>query len=467
MFREFYGLREEPFGVTPDSHSFYPSPTHREALASLSYGIEAGRGFLALIAKPGMGKTTLLFQLLERLQASTRTAFLFQTQCDSRELLHYLLVDFGFDTPGRKFVDMHSQLNEGLARGVLEGKRFVLIIDEAQNLDDSVLETIRLLSDFETPREKLLQIVLAGQPHLAEKLLQPTLAQLRQRIAIVSRLEPFSHQEVLRYIDNRLRVAGHTGVSLFTPGALKMISVYSEGIPRNINNLCFNALSLGCALQRRPIDSEVMQEVITDLDLSPLVQERFRQGAVTGPATAQLPSPPVKPQPKLVSRWFRRAALVATFILAGLFSLFYVRENGGKIADRPTPTRIQATGESAGSEPAALPPALISAANSSASQLGMDEDANRNDANEDSAAETFTIVVGRKQTLQRISRRYFGHFNPKLVDQIEALNPELKDPSRLRAGQTIRLPMPPRRQEQTSQSNRRSGVTARGKHTDE
>src|SRR5258708_6445528 len=152
MFLKHYGLREQPFGVTPDPRFLYFSPSHREALASLQYGIDCGRGFLGLIAKPGMGKTTLLFRLLEKLRASARTVFLFQTQCDSRGLLTSILADLGVNAPGQDIVQMQGQLNEILIREARTGAPLVLVVDEAQNLDDQVLETIRMLSNFETPR---------------------------------------------------------------------------------------------------------------------------------------------------------------------------------------------------------------------------------------------------------------------------------------------------------------------------
>jgi type II secretory pathway predicted ATPase ExeA len=277
MFLDFYQLKEQPFGVTPDPHFLYLGASHREALASLSYGVKTGRGLLALIAPPGMGKTTLLFRLLEHLRGTARTAFLFQTQCDSSGLLRYLLADLGVNACGNDFVTMHEQLNEQLLREARVGRRFVLVIDEAQNLNDSVLETARLLTDFETPREKLLQIVFAGQPQLAEKLEQPELAQLRQRIAILGRLEPFGNTEISQYIDHRLRVAGYDAAPLFTPAAIARIAASSEGIPRNINNLCFNALSLGCALRRKQIDADLVGEAVSDLDMSSLAAERRRE----------------------------------------------------------------------------------------------------------------------------------------------------------------------------------------------
>src|SRR5580704_865624 len=151
MLFDFYGLREQPFGVTPDPRFLYLSASHREALASLSYSVKMNRGLVALVAPPGMGKTTLLFRLLEHLQQSARTAFLFQTQCDSKGLLQYILNDLGINTRGQSFIDMHQQLNSLLVGEARAGRRFVVVIDEAQNLDEEVLETARLLTDFETP----------------------------------------------------------------------------------------------------------------------------------------------------------------------------------------------------------------------------------------------------------------------------------------------------------------------------
>src|SRR6202047_1077047 len=181
MFLEFFGLREQPFGVTPDPRFLYLSAAHREALASLYYGIEANRGFLGLIAKPGMGKTTILFHLLEKFRSSARTAFLFQTQCSSREFMRFLLAELGYESDGNDFVRMHEEFNRRLLQEARAGNRFIVVIDEAQNLEPSVLETVRLLSDFETPQAKLLEIVLSGQPELADKLDRPSMRHLRQR----------------------------------------------------------------------------------------------------------------------------------------------------------------------------------------------------------------------------------------------------------------------------------------------
>jgi N-acetylmuramoyl-L-alanine amidase/type II secretory pathway predicted ATPase ExeA len=267
MFLDFYGLHEQPFGVTPDPAYLYPSQTHCEALDALTEGILGGRGFLALIAEPGMGKTTLLYQVLDRLRDKGRGVFLFQTQCDSREFFQYLLNELGVDSKGMGLVSMHTKLNEMLFAELWAGRRFVLIVDEAQNLDDTVLETIRLLSNFETSNTKLLQIVLAGQPHLAEKLRQKQLAQLLQRITVVKHLNPLSAEETSGYIRHRLKVAGHSGEGLFEPEAMALIAKRSQGIPRNINRICFNALMEGHAEGRPTVSADIVERADRKLDL--------------------------------------------------------------------------------------------------------------------------------------------------------------------------------------------------------
>lgn len=270
LFLSFFKIREQPFGVTPDPRFLYLTADHQEALASLYYGIEAKRGFLALIAKPGMGKTSLLFYLLDKFRTSAHTAFLFQTQCNSREFMRFLLGELGYEGDTKDFVHMHDEFTKRLLQGAHTGKRLIVVIDEAQNLQPEVLETVRLLSDFETPQAKLMQIILAGQPELADKLASPELTQLLQRISIVHGLEPLPSWEIKNYIEHRLRIAGYEGNPLFTAEAYKTIAEFTEGIPRNVNNLCFNALSLACALRKRVVDSEVVDEVIHDLDIGKL-----------------------------------------------------------------------------------------------------------------------------------------------------------------------------------------------------
>jgi general secretion pathway protein A len=303
MFLEHYGLSAQPFGVTPDPRFLYLGLKHRQALAALTYATESNRGFLTLIAKPGMGKTSLLFHYLESLRNKARTAFLFQTEGDSRDLMCYLLADLGLDSASKSLPEMHMLLNQVLMEEMRAGRRFILVIDEAQNLAEKVLESVRLLSNCETPWMKLMQIVLAGQPQLAERLAKPSMAQLRQRISFAIRIDPFTCEEVAAYVDHRLGVAGYRGSLPFSVGALALVAERSEGIPRNINNMCFCAMSLGWATKRKSIDREMVIDVLADLNLEStkgkteiapmsLNQPVYRVVQQIRPAVPVLKSPP-------------------------------------------------------------------------------------------------------------------------------------------------------------------------------
>jgi type II secretory pathway predicted ATPase ExeA/outer membrane protein OmpA-like peptidoglycan-associated protein len=261
-----FGLRENPFGVTPDPRFLFMSRTHREALASLVNGIDCGFGFQVLVAQPGMGKTTLLFDFLERFNGS-RTAFLFQQQQDPREFLQALLMELKSDSTETSQAKLYGQLNHLLSQAAVTGKRVIVVVDEAQNLEDALLETLRQLSNFETSRSKLLQIVLAGQPQLAKKLARPEQEQLRQRISTIARLSPLGLDEAKTYLSHRLNIAGYRGPQLFSRTALYLIWSRSNGIPRNMNTLCFNAMLVAFAGKAKRVDEHAVKEAAQDLDL--------------------------------------------------------------------------------------------------------------------------------------------------------------------------------------------------------
>jgi type II secretory pathway predicted ATPase ExeA len=276
-FLAHFGINEQPFGVTPDPRFLYLGPKHKQALAALNYGTESNRGFLTLIARPGMGKTSLIFQYLEGLRGKARTVFLFQTNGNSHDLMRYVLNDLGLESRGKDIPEMHSILNKVMMEEMQLGRRFVLVIDEAQNLTDRVLESVRLLSNFETPWKKLMQIVLAGQPQLAERLANPSMAQLRQRVSLSIRIDPFTREEVNEYVDHRLWVAGYKGPPLFTSGARELLSEFSEGVPREINNICFCAMSLCWATKQKMVDRQIMRDIMADLNLGPIRSETITQ----------------------------------------------------------------------------------------------------------------------------------------------------------------------------------------------
>jgi general secretion pathway protein A len=263
---EYYKLRAQPFGVTPDPRYLFLSSAHRRALASLVYGIEAAQGFLALTGGPGLGKTTLLFLLLKRLKHFARTAFVFQTLCDSRELLLCLLADLGIDAKGQDLTSMQKQVREVVTQEACAGRRVVLIIDEAHHLETPVFESMRQLSDSNGTKAGSLQVLLAGQPQLADKLARPALTRLRQQVAVLARLERLADGESDGYIDHRLRLAGYGGGRLFTSDAREAIARCSDGIPREINNICFSALIRGYARKKESIDSSIVMDAVAGLE---------------------------------------------------------------------------------------------------------------------------------------------------------------------------------------------------------
>ena len=448
MFLDFYRLREQPFGVTPDPRFFYFSPGHREALASLFYGIETGRGFLSLVAEPGMGKTTLLFQLLKRWKGYVHSAFLFQTQCDSRELLRYLMEDLGLDSQDRDIVKMHADLNDFLFRETKAGKRVVLFIDESQNLSDSVLETVRLLSDFEAPDRKLLQIVLAGQPELEQRLARPGLTQLGQRIAVRARLEPLPRAEVIRYMSHRLRVAGYQGTDLFTPEAAAAIAERSRGIPRLVNHLCFNALSLGCAMRSRQIGPEIVREAAADVSMD-------SRPAKPQSTSARVTSPPHQRQvahasapafaSTLPSSWMRgflsnqrvlQTSLIALLLL-GLAIYLGTRAGAGTF-EKENPSEVSSpyAPASAGQKHTSEAPVTT------AYDESQPTESRPSNWRPDSST-VFTYVVQPNDTLRALCLSLVGRYDETVQKEIRRLNPNLNDLTHLKVGQEIRLPLAP------------------------
>jgi general secretion pathway protein A len=315
MILDYYKLAESPFGDTPNPRFLYLGAKHREALASLLMGTESNRGFLAVIAKPGMGKTSLLYHYLQLLRSRARTAFVFQTDCDSREFIRHILLDLGIDASGKDLAAMHEMLNQLLTEELRAGRRFVLVIDEAQNLEEKVLESVRLLSNFETPWIKMMQIVLAGQPQLAGKLARPSMLQLRQRVSMVIRLEPFTFEETNAYLNHRLRAAGYEGPPLFTVGARRLISQQSRGIPRNINTICFNAMALACAMKQKTIDHRVVLEVLADLDLESLRKEETVPGSESDRGRQAWRAHSRHQKKSLMGSWVRRFAFANALLL--------------------------------------------------------------------------------------------------------------------------------------------------------
>ncbi len=290
LYGEYFGLTSQPFSVSPDPKFLYGSPSHKEGLAQLAYGIQARRGFVVLTGEVGTGKTTLIRSLLQQMSdGHTRIAFIFTLITNIRDLLRTVCEDFGLTSPKDAPKDMHDYLallNEFLLDSYKKNEGVALVIDEAQNLSREVLEGVRLLSNFETAEDKLLQILLIGQPELDARLNEPELRQLKQRVALRWHLSPLSPFECAEYISRRLEIAG--GVSaLFPTETVRAIHAYSGGIPRLINILCDNGLLTAYALNERHVTVAMIEEAARDLNLS--AEPRKRVPATT--ATIPIPFP--------------------------------------------------------------------------------------------------------------------------------------------------------------------------------
>ena len=490
MILSHFNLHAQPFGVTPDPGYLYYTPTHREALAGLLYGIESGLGFIALTAEPGMGKTTILIEALTRLGETARTVFLFQLIQTPTELFRALLIDLGEEDPQGTLIDLEMRLNEILVKQNESGQRLVVVLDEAQNLDHSVLEAVRMLSNFETARHKLLQVILCGQQQLADRLAEPELLQLRQRISIFATLKPLTQLETASYIEHRLKVAGYESSNpLFTQRAISLIALYSGGIPRNINNLCFNALSIGYALGKNAIDAEAVREVIGDLGLQ---GETFAE-SISVPE-ADMNQFKQSDSPEARSTWpSLRVALIAGLLFATALTAggWYLAHSGvlhfpqtsrpssssqgsPSMKDRTQPP-APATPQGDSPAPASAkqkndPPALRSAVSQDDSSSKATVPSQTHTAPEATARAPHGVELSRRnrkkavtefqssrettlnggvqvvearqgQTFVGICVEKFDGCSPALLNKIIQLNPRIANSHHLQAGQRIILPV--------------------------
>ena len=268
MYTQFFNFNEKPFNLTPDPRFLYLRPGHQEALASMIYGIKKKRGFISIIGEIGIGKTTLLHTLFKELGDEVKTIFIFNTKINFIELLQNILTELDLKPVSDNKTALINQLNDYLIARLAANEIVALIIDEAQNLSPEVLEELRMLSNLETPKEKLLQIILVGQPELDLILRSDNLRQLKQRIAINCYLTALNREDQVKYIVHRLTIAGHRGNQVFSPEALSLICRHSRGIPRLINIFCDNALLTAYGREQTRVDADIMGEIINDYEQS-------------------------------------------------------------------------------------------------------------------------------------------------------------------------------------------------------
>lgn len=457
----FFGLREQPFGVSPDPRFLYLTASHREALASLVYGIESKRGFTVLVAEPGMGKTTLLFYLLEKLKATARTAFLFRPDSNTQELLESLLLDLGLDANPEDVPQMHETLKSALLEDLHAGKNFVWVIDEAQDLDPQVLEAVRLLSNFETPASKLMHILLAGQPGLSEKLAAPELVQLRQRVSSFIQLQPLSESEVAEYIGFRVRRAGGKADKIFSREAQRLIARASRGIPRNINNLCFASLSLGFAEGQRYIRPSIVEEVLAERE--PELAQKAKPVATPDPWPGDFLNVNLGVDfPDPTPRHHGRSLILFVIGLVILPFLLIVFESGsgagvlqsvhGPLAEAVI-ARVTGYDIRSPELPDSLPPALQPPKppeplpdsrrdpieeSPVINEVGLKQTSSTSskpssnvkpvpESGHEQKTITRVIFARRGDTLYQLARRYYGRSDGVVVNQIRSHNPQIRD----------------------------------------
>lgn len=268
MYKSFFGLKDNPFNVNPDPRYLFLTKETEEALSGLMYGVQNRKGFVTLTGEVGTGKTTLINRLLESLRdRRVRTAFLFNSRINTNQLFDFVLAEFGIPCESRVKSQQLMRLNQWLLDRYRAGEIAVLIVDEAQNLSYPVLEEIRLLTNLETSTDKLLQIVLSGQPELEEKLKLPQLRQLRQRIMLRCKTTPLTKEQTHNYVAERLKIAGASGEPIFSPRAVDTVHLYSLGIPRVVNLLCEHSLINAYVEHQRPIETKIVEDVAHEFQL--------------------------------------------------------------------------------------------------------------------------------------------------------------------------------------------------------
>jgi general secretion pathway protein A len=396
MYQEFFGLNRTPFHITPDPDFLFLSRSHEEALASIVYGVDQRKGFVVVLGDVGLGKTTILRYYLEELAPKDlTTAYVFNPNVTLKALLDTIFRELGIAPAPDNVPDMVDHLHGVFLDEYQRGRNVVLIVDEAQNMPVETLEGLRLLSNLESSTDKLIQIVLVGQPEFAARLELPEMRQLRQRVAVRSTIVPFTERESLAYIEHRLNKAGGTSASAFTPGALREVVEHAKGVPRVINILCDNALVNGLGYQKKPVTVSIVREAILDL---------------TGHARV---------------RWlpWAWASLVAVVAAGALLLVSPYR--GLVVGAAETQAQLPAL-------PQAPAKALPVAAGSAASLARPGED-----------GVATAVIVGDGDTLLQLAWDVYGFADERVMEVVLAANPTIEKPDRLLVGSAVLFPAIP------------------------
>jgi len=436
MYNRHFGFLESPFGMAPDPRFFYANPVYLEAYANLRYGIETKKGFIAITGEVGTGKTMLLRKLMRSFADTVDFVFIFNTNLTFNELLCAILHDLGLDTQGKDKLAMFDALNTYLIEQVKKGHIVCVLIDEVQNLSDESLEGLRLLSNLETDNEKLLQIVMMGQPEFKAKLKQSNLRQLKQRIALQFEIAPLADEEVGSYINFRLKSAGCKRNDLFHPEAVQKIVFYSKGIPRLINVICDNALVTAFAASEKIVSATLIQEVADDLDLESKSRPAETTNACIAPPSNSESAHLIREAP---NRLFQQRpsrpinALVGTFLVILVVVLVSVVTDPQSFF-----SIIRRTLESSKDNSIKRVLAVHQYASPQMTNAAADNAGRRNSATEFKWNQPVIIQYG--STIYEIANHAYGSNAVLGMDLIKDFNPQIKDLNWISAGHKLILP---------------------------
>ncbi|HEY2386237.1 MAG TPA: AAA family ATPase [Candidatus Binatia bacterium] len=444
MYTGHFHLRSEAFSLTPDPAFLYLSPGHAEALAGLKVGLEGRRGLMVVVGEVGMGKTTVLYSLLTELGEGIKTAYISNTKLPFDDILRQALSDFGVPCASRDRVELLSALNGFLRECASDGTTAALVIDEAQNLESDVFENLRLLSNYETYTEKLLQIVLVGQPELEMKLRHPSLRQVVERVAVRCNINPLSRAESMRYVEHRLQRAGGSASAIFTTPALEFLLVKARGIPRRINILCHTAMLFAYGRG---------EQLVTFSMARAAAREKEGRGLITlrrGLLPSAAPAAEAQTTPRFRPAWAGVGFVAGIVVMVGLGVLDGRTAPRDAVSAPAAQPLLDESAEALQRERAdkRLNEAIetLTAAIAAQQKANAEAPAVVTPNAEELPAPTLEpqsykeIRVRRGTTLRALVKEVYGQDKPDLIDRIKTANPQIVNADRIIAGDMLRFP---------------------------
>ena len=457
MYLNFYGLKKEPFHITPDPEFFFLSPSHKEALAGIIYGIKQKKGFVAIVGDVGVGKTTVLRVYLDSTEKGhLKIVYVFNAKLTFEGLLKTIYQELGLKSDTEDTMEMVNQLYEFLIDEYKLGNSVVLVIDEAQNMPIETLENLRMLSNLETSKDKLIQIVLAGQPEFEEMLNLSRLRQLKQRIAVRSRILALTEEESLDYIKHRLQMVGSNHSLVFTKGALKKILMESRGIPRVINILCDNMLITGFGYQQKPVGTKIVREVIADFrgeKRRPFPKWQIAGGVAVIVIAAGLYV--FSPYLKGATNWFSELWRTAEE-QQETGALDTKRGQGRSLPqEKHAGDRDRKQGQTLDDPKAQVASRIEQNADISSGATHKDISSNTRDSVSAGARVSRsklsntarTRVIRKGDTLNELLQEEYGRADGRLIEAVKQSNPKIVNPDFILSGSKIVLPVPPHQSE--------------------